>query len=199
MSSLARADDLTTERETIPAARDFYAETGREPGYPGSREAAAASVSASSPYREPDPPLPEMPAVQPGAAPMVPARRPTAPSGGAEVMQEGDAAAPAAPRSQRRPLTVGRAAIRPALLPGETLASLVRPRIDPQLPLSESLPARRPEEEPQQPVPTIRVSIGRIELRGTPPAVAPTGSAAPRRRAGLSLEEYLQQRAGARR
>ncbi|HEX7239476.1 MAG TPA: hypothetical protein VF263_04345, partial [Longimicrobiaceae bacterium] len=93
----------------------------------------------------------------------------------------------------RRPVPV-----RPAASRDRAASPAIRPQIQAAAPLPD-VPARGApgEAKPQQAAaPTIRVSIGRIELRSTPPAPAPSGP--PRRRPALSLEEYMQQRSGHR-
>lgn len=96
--------------------------------------------------------------------------------------------APAAPRP---------APVRPAASRDRAASPAIRPQIRATPPLPD-FPARGAvgEAKPQQVPPTIRVSIGRIELRSTPPAPVPAGP--PRRRPALSLEEYMQQRSGHR-
>ncbi len=89
-------------------------------------------------------------------------------------------------------------AIRPVAGRDRAASPAIRPQIQAAAPLPD-VPARGAvgEAKPQQAAaPTIRVSIGRIELRSTPPAPAPSGP--PRRRPALSLEEYMQQRSGRR-
>jgi hypothetical protein len=65
----------------------------------------------------------------------------------------------------------------------------VRPYLEPAPPVPSAAAA--------QPEPTIQVTIGRIEVRATPPAQPP-----PKQRSAppvMSLEEYLRQRSGERR
>lgn len=49
--------------------------------------------------------------------------------------------------------------------------------------------------EPAPPAPTIQVTIGRIEVRATPPTAAPARAARPAT-PKLSLEDYLRSRSG---
>ena len=67
------------------------------------------------------------------------------------------------------------------------------PVMRPSLPLVRSMPVIGRELVP--PAPTIQVTIGRIEVRATPPAAAPARAARPAT-PKLSLEDYLRSRSG---
>jgi len=60
-------------------------------------------------------------------------------------------------------------------------------------PVTPPLPDLSPRRAPAEPIPTINVSIGRIEVRATPSPAAPPRKPAPAPRV-MSLDEYLQSR-----
>lgn len=84
-------------------------------------------------------------------------------------------------------------AVAPLVAPG-----VVRPQLNDEL---ERGPREPRVAAPEPPAPTIRVAIGRIEVRAiTRPPAPPTQRTAPARPgSALSLDDYLKQRNGGRR
>jgi len=95
----------------------------------------------------------------------------------------------ATPREVSRKREMEAASARPAQAAAPSSAPL------PHLPFPVVRSPSVPVREAPPPAPTIQVTIGRIEVRATPPAAAPARaarSATPR----LSLEDYLRSRSG---
>ncbi len=91
----------------------------------------------------------------------------------------------------------------PAATSGTTQApSIIRPA--PEAPAAvasrtvASGPSQAQEPAPAEPLPTIRVTIGRIEVHSSMPLHPPATSQASRPRPGLSLDDYLKRPARAR-
>ena len=75
----------------------------------------------------------------------------------------------------------------PTLAPAHAPGAGIRPREEPYTPSS---PAKAPTMT--QPLPTIRVTIGRVEVRTTPEAPKPTLAQRQPGQAALSLDAYLK-------
>jgi hypothetical protein len=136
---------------------------------------------------------------------------------------------PVTPRQDRTALREAQAVLNPPppdiLTPFEPPAAMEAPRRRHRAPLSEAQPGTQPASirptvtmasagstydsarpfagvQPTQAAPTIRVTIGRVEVRATPPGPAdgaPVAQPKAPRKPVVSLEEYLAQRNGDRR
>jgi hypothetical protein len=133
---------------------------------------------------------------------LAPATEPAAPTPPAP-----SASAPLAQRSTPRPAVPGEAPpqIEPAapLAKTEPVPSLAAPEI-----LGEPVPLREDERPPVEPLlveprvhqtkadqgPTVRVTIGRIEVRAALPTTPPQRAQPVRRRPALPLDQYLKRR-----
>ena len=108
--------------------------------------------------------------------------------------------------TNRPPSPKHRASV-PSLLAGtrcETLprAARIRPALTPRVTPTAMTPRSAAEQREPGPAatPTIRVTIGRVEVRAiVPPAPAPPRAAPARSGPMISLDEYLKQRNGGRR
>ena len=95
--------------------------------------------------------------------------------------------------SEAIPVRSARPAAAPLVAPG-----VLRHQLNDEL---ERGPRETRVAAPEAPAPTIRVAIGRIEVRAiTPPPAPPTQRTAPARPGpALSLDDYLKQRNGEQR
>ena len=101
----------------------------------------------------------------------------------------------------RPPISTARTAVHPSVIvkPAATpdqaqREGILSPAVRPLTPFARISPPQVPPVVAAVPPPTIHVTIGRVEVRATPPAGArqrPPAAAAPR----LTLEEYLRRRA----
>jgi hypothetical protein len=96
---------------------------------------------------------------------------------------------PAAPQSRKPADSAAAPGIPQTVVPQQTRLALRPVSLPPIVPAASTRPSAAP---------TIQVTIGRIEVRATPPAPA-TPRKAPAKSAAMSLEDYLKQRSEGRR
>ena len=84
----------------------------------------------------------------------------------------------------------------PAPVPKPPAAVIVRPQVAAIPPAEPSLPFSPLPEATAETPPAIQVTIGRIEVRATPPPAAPSQKQRPDKPAVMSLDEYLTERNG---
>ncbi|MBX3057990.1 MAG: hypothetical protein KF770_16105 [Anaerolineae bacterium] len=85
----------------------------------------------------------------------------------------------------------------PASQPTTDPAAIRPEQIKPFIPANGRAPHHPPPVTPPEPAPTVHITIGRIEVRATPPPPAKAAQKQPRTPV-LSLDDYLRQRNGGR-
>ncbi len=80
----------------------------------------------------------------------------------------------------------------PISVPSTSATVVVQPQIKPHVERKALAPVQ--EQTTPEPIPTIQVTIGRIEIRATPPPIAPSQQQRPTPSV-MSLDQYLNQRA----